>query len=203
MHAFPANMRAAFTHAIRRGLMSECQYRYVAARLLAAPGSLLVFGLGHDADLWWRCTREGVAFVEDDVTFLAWAPVTSPVLLYNYRSRVGVWSEVPHPPALIDRRWDYVLVDGPRGYNRSCPGRQVSITWARQLARRLVFVHDYERPWERAVCDRVFGLPIDRVKPTGGKRGELAVFDVQRNRPIPPGRRVAARRFPPIGDPLA
>jgi len=100
--------------------------------------------------------------------------------LYNYRSRQGVWSKVPQPPPLIDRPWDYVLVDGPRGYNRSCPGRQFSITWARQLARRLVFVHDYERPWERAVCDKVLGSPIDRVMPPAGRRGELAVFDVER-----------------------
>jgi hypothetical protein len=183
MRGLPAYLRSDLTHATRGGLMSEEQYSYVAAKLLAAPGSLLVFGLGHDADLWRQCTPGSVAFVEDDVKYLALAPIAAQVLLYKYPSRVGVWSDVPKPPALFNRPWDYVLVDGPAGYSPSSPGRQISLTWARQLARRLVFVHDYQRPWEREVCNRVLGSPIERVKPPAGRRGDLAVFDVQRQAP--------------------
>src|SRR6188508_2963252 len=74
--------------AVRRGLMAKNQYRHIAARLLAEPGSLLVFGLGHDSALWSHCASERAAFVEDDLRFLELAPVAASVLLFNFPSRV-------------------------------------------------------------------------------------------------------------------
>src|SRR5688572_12624298 len=71
IHDVPAPLRSHLRHAARGGLMSEEQYRYIAAELLASPGSLLVFGLGHDADLWRSCTQGRLAFVEDDASYVA------------------------------------------------------------------------------------------------------------------------------------
>jgi hypothetical protein len=177
MHAVPAFLRSALIHAARGGLMGEDQYRFIAARLLAGPGSLLVFGLGHDADLWRGCTRRRLAFVEDNASYAALAPINAQVVLYQYPTRVGVWSDVPPPPPIIARRWDYVLVDGPRGYNRSCSGRQFPIAWAAQLARRLIFVHDYQRSWERDVCDEFLGQPNRCVVSSQASATVLAAFN--------------------------
>jgi hypothetical protein len=172
----PAYLRSTLKHAVCGGLMGGNQYSYVAGQLLAAPGSLLIFGLGHDADLWRSCTRRRLAFVEDDARYAALAPIDSQVALYQYPTRVGIWSDVPPPPPMIARRWDYVLVDGPRGFNRSCPGRQFPIAWAAQLARRLIFVHDYQRAWERTVCDKLLGQPSHCVASSQAPDTVLAAF---------------------------
>ena len=173
------NLKLAMTHAIRRGLMSGQQYGYVAKRLLAEEQcTLLVFGLGHDAPLWFRSSRGRVAFVEDDPAFLTLAPATARVYLQKYPSRVGKWVAIPPPPRMIDRPWDFVFVDGPRGFHPQCPGRQIPIAWAKRLATKQVFVHDYERPWERELCDHLLGDPVERIQSVHPRRGELAVFDV-------------------------
>ena len=62
-----SNIETDLALAVRRGLMARNQYRHIAARLLAEPGSLLVFGLGHDSALWSRCASERAVFVEDDL----------------------------------------------------------------------------------------------------------------------------------------
>lgn len=189
---FQKHLSAAkvFTHAVRNGWMGENQYRYIAERLIAdADANLLVFGLGHDAFLWSHCVQGRVAYVEDNSTYLTTAPAESRVILYRYDSQVGKWVDVPAPPSLISSSWSYVLVDGPAGFGPNSPGRQIPITWAGQLATRHVFVHDYERPWEREVCDTILGQPVDIVKSTGHRRGDLAVFDLtaasSKNQEIP------------------
>src|SRR5689334_4497357 len=99
-HSLP-NIEAELALAVRRGLMARNQYRCIAARLLAEPGSLLVFGLGHDSALWSRCAGARAAFVEDDLRFLELAPVAASVLLFDFASRVGTWCTVPEIPPLI------------------------------------------------------------------------------------------------------
>jgi hypothetical protein len=184
---FPRRTADSFIKAAQTGFMSAAQYCFIADRLLSAPDcGLLVFGLGNDSELWASCVRERITFVEDDPKFLTSAPSTARVILYSYSSRVGRWSDVPQPPNLVDGCWDYVLVDGPRGFNASCPGRQIPITWARQLATREVFVHDYERPWERELCDRLLGTPVELVMPGNSARGQLAVFSADSLRELLP-----------------
>jgi hypothetical protein len=170
-------LQAAFEQAICRGWMSADQYRCVVEELLAQPGcSLLVFGVGYDSWLWSQCVTGRLAFVEDDPKFLTLAPAWAQVVLYEYPSRVGQWCPLPEVPALIDRRWDYVLVDGPAGFSDRKPGRQFPIEWSRRLATRGLFVHDCQRPWERAVCDKVWGAPANIISATGRVSGDLAVF---------------------------
>jgi hypothetical protein len=157
--------------------MSERQYRYIAEELLASPGcSLLVFGIGYDSLLWSQCVTGELAFIEDDPKFLTLAPADARIVLFEYGSRVGQWFELPDIPPLIHRSWDYVLVDGPAGFSRSSPGRQFPIEWSRALAACGVFVHDYQRPWERAICDKVWGPPFTVVGAADSGRGDLAVY---------------------------
>jgi hypothetical protein len=175
---FSADRAAALEVAVRFGMMSEAHYRTIANALLgSAPCTLLVFGAGFDAALWTACV-EKIAFVEDNPAFLTVVPPKAPVQRYSFRSRVGTWCDVPPPPWSIRYNWDYVLIDGPGGFNKTCPGRQFPIAWARHLARRKIFVHDYERPWERALCDKLLGTPIEVLTSTPSRPGELAVFDL-------------------------
>lgn len=173
----------ALALADRRGRMSNGQYQYILEELGAVRSSaLLVFGVGHDALLWWRATGGRAAFVEDNPKYLSLAPAEARVVLVKYATRVGVWcDDVRAPPPLVNRPWDFVLVDGPTGFDAHQPGRQFSIAWARRLATRAIFVHDYERPWERAICDRILGPTAKVIPSDGSKRGDMAIFDVAAN----------------------
>uniref|UniRef100_A0A453QIA8 Uncharacterized protein n=1 Tax=Aegilops tauschii subsp. strangulata TaxID=200361 RepID=A0A453QIA8_AEGTS len=58
--------------------------------------------------------------------------------------------------------WDVILVDGPRGYAASSPGRMSAISpraRKEEGASTDMLVHDYEREMERA-CSREFLLPL-------------------------------------------
>jgi glucuronoxylan 4-O-methyltransferase len=63
------------------------------------------------------------------------------------------------PVELGSRRWDVILVDGPAGYDDTQPGRMKSIYAASRLvaAGGRVFVHDCDRPAERAFTSRYLG----------------------------------------------
>ncbi|XP_058070213.1 protein IRX15-LIKE-like [Magnolia sinica] len=87
------------------------------------------------------------------------------------------------PNQLYDVNWDVILVDGPRSYNPSAPGRMSAIFTAGVLARSKkggrstthVFVHDYDREVER-VCSEEFLCRENMV----GKIGLLAHFVLER-----------------------
>ncbi|XP_040381211.1 protein IRREGULAR XYLEM 15-like [Oryza brachyantha] len=87
------------------------------------------------------------------------------------------------PNHLYDVAWDIILVDGPRGYTASSPGRMSAIFTAGVLARTRaehgaetdVLVHDYEREVERA-CSREFLCEENRVEETSTR--SLAHFVV-------------------------
>ena len=81
----------------------------------------------------------------------------------------------PDPPSL-KVVWDFILVDGPTGFSSRCIGRQEPIAWSAKIG-KTIFVHDYERPWERKLCDFYLGTP-DEIVPfdNGHKHRALAVF---------------------------
>jgi hypothetical protein len=167
----------AFTRAVSQGLMAANQSERIAREVRGSrPCSLLVMGGGHDADLWCHCAEGNINYVEDNPAYLSLIPGNA--MRVKFKTQVGVWRKVPAPPRAIARPWDFVIVDGPTGHSPACPGRQIPIAWASQLARKTVFVHDYERPWERAVCDRYLGEPSEIVEPQGGRKGRLAIFRV-------------------------
>ncbi|KAM0912474.1 hypothetical protein ACQ4PT_012774 [Festuca glaucescens] len=88
------------------------------------------------------------------------------------------------PNHLYDVAWDVILVDGPRGYTASSPGRMAAIFTAGVLARARkeegastdVLVHDYEREVERA-CSREFLCEENRVPGTSTR--SLAHFVIR------------------------
>ncbi|KAL6873715.1 hypothetical protein ACP4OV_013797 [Aristida adscensionis] len=88
------------------------------------------------------------------------------------------------PNQLYDVPWHVILVDGPRGYTASSPGRMSAIFTAGVLARTRaeegaatdVLVHDYEREVERA-CSREFLCEENRAAETSTR--SLAHFVVR------------------------
>ncbi|KAH7674558.1 IRX15/IRX15L/IGXM protein [Dioscorea alata] len=86
------------------------------------------------------------------------------------------------PNQLYDMAWDVILVDGPRGYHSSSPGRMSAIFTAAVMARSQgagsaeVLVHDYEREVER-VCSEEF-LCVENMV---GHTDQLAHFVIPRN----------------------
>lgn len=175
----------AYARAVTHGLMSENQYQYLARELYSnRPCSLLSIGGGHDSELWFECAQKNVAYVESNPRYLPILPA-NPVH-YEFKSRVGQWLRVPQPPPIINKKWDYVIVDGPPGFNRDTPGRQIPVAWAARLALKAVFVHDYDRSWERAVCNKYLGEPAEVLLAPGRIDRFLAVFRS-------PGKRASAR----------
>ncbi|KAJ0965473.1 hypothetical protein J5N97_026611 [Dioscorea zingiberensis] len=86
------------------------------------------------------------------------------------------------PNQLYDMPWDVILVDGPRGYHPSSPGRMSAIFSAAVMARSQgagsteVLVHDYEREVER-VCSEEF-LCVENMV---GHTDQLAHFVIPRS----------------------
>ena len=156
--------------------MTPDEYHRVADRLVQRDGCrLLVFGLGHDSDLWLEANRGGTTvFVEDQQQWInEFAARHSEVRVahVDYRSRRDDWRRdldratrgpVPLlPEDLASARWDAILVDGPAGHTEETPGRVWSIATAAHEASRWpgteVFVHDCDRELEAACCLRMLG----------------------------------------------
>lgn len=150
--------------------LTATELRPVLQALQARPGaSLLVFGCGHDSELWERMNSGGTTtFLEDDPD---WAVAvqsklaTSAVHVVNYGTRLSDWRQLLRRPAKLEmdlpaevtgRKWDVILVDAPAGHTDDCPGRMKSIYAASRLVAPggMIFLHDVERPAEAAYAAR-------------------------------------------------
>ncbi len=162
-------------------LLEAKELRAIAACLAdRGPCRFLIFGLGHDSALWARVNAGGrTVFLEDQASWRAKVAAAHPALethLVTYATRLGQWEallESPRqlamtlPETVAAERWDVVLVDGPRGDLESFraehgidpPGRMCSLFEASRLGAPGgdVFVHDCERPVERAYAARYLG----------------------------------------------
>lgn len=160
-----------------QGLMCEEHYKHIFHHIHTDQDcSFLVFGLGSDSELWANATQGKVLFVEDNAEYLQQPSSNINAVRIPFNSKVGVWCKEPELPRAIHRKWDYAFVDGPVGAS-GCPGRQFPIAWASQCVSKKVFVHDYERSWERSVCDRWLGKPAYVLDMPGVSDRKLAVFD--------------------------
>lgn len=145
----------------------------IVAAIRQKPGcSLLVFGCGNDSPFWEKANRGGTtAFLEDNPGWVAAARAelaTATVHSVRYDTRLPEWRSLLDRPSqlaldlpveICSRGWDVILVDGPAGHDDAQPGRMKSIYAAARLVAPggRVFVHDCERPAERAFASRYLG----------------------------------------------
>lgn len=156
--------------------LSRREYRYIADLLASRGGcNFLVFGVGHDSQLWLQANRMGrTVFLESSFFWsqqIKWQHPDIDVRGVSYRTRRQHWRDLLEGPVEKLRlelpgdvdatRWDVIFVDGPAGYNDSCPGRMKSIYTAAALGARSrkahVLVHDCNRQVERRFCDAFLG----------------------------------------------
>jgi uncharacterized protein (TIGR01627 family) len=181
--------------AASRGQMTPAQYFRIAAEILRrAPCRLLVFGAGRNTELYMGANVGGRTVVLE--RHPAWIDAVRPlgceVVRVVYQTRVRNGLVEPCPPLrvegttassnsledvlgwLLEEGWDVILVDGPEGYRPDDPGRQQSIALAARLARpgTTVFLHDGDRPLERACAARYLDAPDEQL----GERPALLVF---------------------------
>ena len=132
---------------------------------------MLIFGTGRDSRFWAHHANHGrTVFLEDNQK---WARIDTSleVHLVKYHSQpMKDWRQLAFPffnttaltidgPAdLWDECWDVLLIDGPKGYLNTHPGRMASIYQAGQQVSKQarsgcgpidVFVHDFDRQVER------------------------------------------------------
>ncbi|CAN6200709.1 unnamed protein product [Urochloa humidicola] len=194
--------------------MPGADVRAIAAVLKRrAPCNLLVFGLGGETPLWRALNHGGrTVFLDENQYYVSHLEGRHPGLEAYDVAYTTTVREFPGlldaaraaecrpvqnllfsdcrlaindlPNQLYDVSWDVILVDGPRGYTATSPGRMSAIFTAGVLARTRagegattdVLVHDYEREVERA-CSREFLCEENRVAETSTR--SLAHFVVR------------------------
>jgi hypothetical protein len=174
--AAPHAKYLAFCEAVNNGQWARGQYE-TAGRLVGnlAPLNLLIWGCGHDSNLWRALNHGGrTVFVETDSQWakrarqsgcevIEWQPPTSRGAPFQ--------GDMPDCPA--GGKWDMIIVDGPPGHAIDTPGRELPIAWAATMGAKIILLHDIERPWERHCADRYLGPPTC----TASGNGILGVWE--------------------------
>ena len=168
----------ALSEALKKGTRAENQYLHIGQKIYNNPeaSSLIVCPNG-DEYFWQYCSPENVKFVVEDGDPIE--GYNHNKCIYKFDSKVGEWAEHADIPLQINQPFDYVIVNGPKGLESHCPGREIPIIWASKLAKKEIFVFDYNRDWERQICLRHLGKPKYVVSSKGEGDGELAVFEIQ------------------------
>lgn len=151
--------------------MTEEEYRYIASHL--GSKNVLVFGTGHDSDLWRLANNNGkTIFLEhnkkwikqndDDVYKVNYGTKLKEAdrLLDKYRSTKDFeMLKLELPEFVWNINWDIIVVDAPTGVKDGHPGRMKSIFTASLLSKKDtdVFVHDCDRRVEDLYTREFFG----------------------------------------------
>ena len=155
--------------------MTEDEYRYVAS-LMSGGKNVLVFGTGHDSNLW-RAANEGgrTLFLENDPDWITSSDVVqvsystrlgdADALLAEYAAGIFDGLQMTLPDEVTRSKWDVIFVDSPTGYAPHTPGRMQSIYAASILAHQEtdVLVHDCDRRVEDLYSRAMFSRKIDQL----------------------------------------
>lgn len=147
-------------------------YAIGAAIRSAAPGArVLIFGIGHDSELWSAINFDGdTLFLESDPAWTETVRQRIPHLKVenvSYGDRTVATSlpineaelaAYPIPAPILDNKWDVIVIDGPTGFKGSVPGRSLPIYWSSRIAsaETQIFIDDYHRPLEKTYSDHFF-----------------------------------------------
>ncbi|MGH7885770.1 MAG: hypothetical protein ACRENO_08765, partial [Thermodesulfobacteriota bacterium] len=124
------------------GIQLSCEQIKIISRIIknTKPSNLLVFGVGHDSEFWYKINKGGLTiFLEDNKNWLEKITRKSKgikVFHVNYNSKRKDWKTFLESPSLLkmnlpdevqNQKWDIILVDGPAAFNDQKPGRMKSI----------------------------------------------------------------------------
>lgn len=155
--------------AVKDTQMTEAEYRYIASFL--ENKNVLVFGTGHDSNLWRHSVKNGkILFLEHNIEWITDSKDICQIkytthkgkdayrLLEDYTRGIVKELELNLPQIVYNTRWDVILVDSPEGGKKRHPGRMQSIYAANQLASlgTHVFIHDCDREVEDLYSKTMF-----------------------------------------------
>ena len=134
---------------------------------------MLVFGCGRDSVIWNTVNDGYTLFVEHDQRWANSIAKEIPginVCVHQYDTKCEPTLPIHEQPAinekelfmhampaqLTEHKWDIILIDGPTGFDNTCPGRMLPIYWASIISDAScdIFVDDYSRPIEFTYTNR-------------------------------------------------
>ena len=150
--------------------MTEEEYFYIAS--LLGKKNFLVFGTGHDSNIWRHANSDGTTiFLENNTKWIL--PEDDDVYIVNYTSKLTdadalleqykIGNDhnliIELPEIVKNTKWDIIFVDAPAGNKSHLPGRMQSIYAAKQLSSKdtKVLIHDCDRPVEDTYSKFFFG----------------------------------------------
>lgn len=154
--------------------MTEAEYYYVAS--LMGGKNVLVFGTGHDSQLWRIANEDGLTvFLENDPKWITSPDVVevryttvltdADRLLAEYAAGIYDGLVLGLPDQITAQTWDVIFVDSPTGYAPHTPGRMQSLYAASVLAGvdTDVLIHDCDRRVEDLYSRAMFSRHLTQL----------------------------------------
>ena len=159
------------------------------AQQIKKDTKMLVFGLGYDSELWYNLTDKNTYFVEDNPAYISLNKNIDPSHIIHHKY-TGI--TVPSSFKLSDQAieafkipddllslgpFDIIYIDGPTGWNDTCPGRLLPIYWSKKFLSKegtLVYIDDSNRRLETYCIDKFF--KEDRKEFINVDKGCMKVF---------------------------
>jgi hypothetical protein len=132
---------------------------------------MLVFGLGHDSELWYNLTNKNTYFVEDNKYYIDLNKNINKnnIIFYEYKD-INVENSFKlsqHqiqnfkiPEKLLELGpFDIILIDGPNGSHSKSPGRLLPIYWSTNYLshnKTIIYIDDATRNLERKCINTYF-----------------------------------------------
>jgi hypothetical protein len=134
------------------------------------PCNILVYGLGNDSFLYHFLNKNGYTFfIENDKEWINKIGKKYSYLNYGYfnfpttveNSLKTKFNSDVKTPYIKDKEWDIIIIDGPPGYEKNKPGREIPIKEAAEYFNSSsksvdVFIHDVNRVLESSACNKFF-----------------------------------------------
>jgi glucuronoxylan 4-O-methyltransferase len=104
---------------------------------ITSSTKMLVFGLGYDSKMWYEGNNKNTFFVEDNKYYVKLNENDIPsshIIQYKFETTCEQCMKLTNeeisnfvcPPELITNGpFDIILIDGPQGWNKDCPGRLI------------------------------------------------------------------------------
>lgn len=177
------NIRRIDSERKRLDIQMHTSELFEITSVIKPPANFLIFGLGNDSIFWFKLNKGGrTVFIENDKKWFDQIRKHHSFLeayLVNFKTRCKEWKTlINHPKKLnlklpnniLNTQWDYILVDGPTGYNDKTAGRMKSIYMASKLIKNCgdIFVHDVDREIEKEYCKK-FLLEKNCISITRGR----------------------------------